>query len=150
MPNLGRHSPLGSAPHPDFPAPPMLPLMSHPTVNLPWVLPMCPCRSLIQLHPQTVTLLVHRCHHPSLSPLEVTFFCGGSPVTSSQVGACSSMMIFLCGASAVASTHVGPSSPRGRAGQHDQSPCLASFHSSPESKGSTQLSVSDSSPAGIL
>ena len=74
---------------------------------------------------------------------EVTFLCGGSPTTSCHVGACLSVIIFLC--RVVASTQVEPSSPRGGVGQHDQSLHSALSHSSPESEGSPQLSVSDSS-----
>ena len=75
MPNLGHHSPHGSAPHPDFPAPPTLWLKhsSHGDsaggsskvsmrVSLCKVSFACSCL-------QTATQLVCGCQHPNLSPL---------------------------------------------------------------------------------
>ena len=129
-----------------------------PMVNPPWVLPKVSMK--VSLHSgHILKLWLHWCVGVII-PVWVFSIRGDlllqrvMLVTSSQVGACSwePVMIFLCGASAVASAHVGPSSPRGGAGQCDQSPCSALSHSSPESEGSTQLSVSDSSssPAGIL
>ena len=59
-----------------------------------------------------------------------------------------SVTTFLWGSSLVTSSHIKPTSPRGRVGQRNQSPCLGSSHSS-ESEGSLQLSVSVSCPAGL-
>ena len=141
MPNQGLCSPCGFGLHPGFPALLKLQQCLIMVVNPQWIPPVSMQVSaamaassntgvLIPIWVFFISLFLLQRTADHLLPCGVSF-----------------SMMSLLHVSSVASTLVGPST-RGGAGQCDQL-CLVLSHSSPKSKGSPHLYISNSSPMGI-